>query len=83
MANKYLENYLICVGSKEICSYRNKTVTSWRFGKVSADYDLRDWPKNIDSDTVQSLYNAMFGIHLNGLCYKRIVLKKDNFIKEL
>ena len=31
--------------------------------------------------TVQSLYtgNAMFVIHRNGLCYKKTMLKRDNF----
>ena len=25
----------------------------------------------LESNTIQSLYNAMFGIHLNGPCYKQ------------
>ena len=41
MANKYLENYLNCVGSKERCNDGNDTITSWRVGKVSTDFDFR------------------------------------------
>ena len=31
---------------------------------------------------VQSLYNTMFVINRNGLCYKWTVLELDNFTKE-
>ena len=33
--------------------------------------------------SLQSVYNAKFGVHMNRLCYNWIMLKRDNFTKEL
>ena len=30
-----------------------------------------------NSDTIQSLYNAIFGVHRNGLCYKGTILQRN------
>ena len=35
------------------------------------------------ASTVQSLYNAIYGVLRNGPCYQQIVLQRANFTNEL